>query len=66
MRRRPNSWLLFFSLAFQIGAVMYAAVQFGQYLDLKTKTTKPWWTLGLCVFGLVAIIKLIYNQTKSL
>jgi hypothetical protein len=52
MKKRPNAWLVFSSLAIQIGVLMYAAVALGQYLDQKNATAKPWWTLGCCVFGL--------------
>ncbi|MDB2702390.1 AtpZ/AtpI family protein [Flavobacteriaceae bacterium] len=66
MKKRPNAWLVFSSLAIQIGVLMYAAVALGQYLDQKNATAKPWWTLGCCVFGLVIIIRRIIQQTKKL
>lgn len=65
MKKRPNPWLVFFSLGAQIAVVMYVAVSIGQSLDKKTGTLKPWWTMGACIIGLVAIIRLIVNQTRK-
>jgi len=66
MKKRPSAWLVFSSLAIQIGVLMYAAVALGQYLDQKNATVKPWWTLGCCVFALLIIIRRIIQQTKKL
>lgn len=65
MKKQPNPWRIFFSLGFQIAIVMYAAVYIGQSLDKQTETTKPWWTMGLCIVGLAAMIRLIVNQTRK-
>ena len=66
MKKQPNRWLIFSSLAFQIGAIMYGAVWIGQYLDTFYENQKSLFTLLLTVFGLVAIIYLIIKQTKHL
>ena len=66
VKKQPRAWLVFFSLGIQIGVLMYAAVKLGSHLDQKTQTDKPWWTLGLCVFALLSILKLIFNQTRKL
>ena len=66
MKKQPNRWLTFSSLAFQIGAIMYGAVWLGQYLDIFYVNQKSLFTLALSVFGLVVIIYLIIKQTKHL
>ena len=66
MKKQPNRWLIFSSLAFQIGAIIYGAVWIGQYLDTFYENQKSLFTLLLTVFGLVAIIYLIIKQTKHL
>jgi uncharacterized membrane protein len=66
MKKQPNSWLVFFSLAIQIGLTMFLAVKAGEYLDTKYTTSKPWFTLGLCLFALLAVLRLIVHQTKNL
>ena len=45
---------------------MFFAAKAGNYLDTKYTTSKPWFTLGLCVFGLLAVLRLIIHQTKKL
>ena len=66
MKKQPNRWLTFSSLAFQIGAIMHGAVWLGQYLDTFYVNQKSLFTLALTVFGLVVIIYLIIKQTKRL
>jgi len=66
VKKRPNAWLVFFSLAIQIGLTMFLAVKVGDYLDTKYVTSKPWFTLGLCLFALIAVLRLIVHQTKKL
>ena len=66
MKKQPNRWLTFSSLAFQIGAVVYGSICLGQYLDTFFGNQQRLFTLSLTVFGLVAIIYLIIKQTKHL
>jgi F0F1-type ATP synthase assembly protein I len=66
VKKQPNRWLTFSSLAFQIGAIMYGAIWLGQYLDTFYGNQQSFFALVLSVFGLVAIIYLIIKQTKHL
>ena len=66
MKKQPDRWLTFSSLAFQIGAVMYGAIWLGQYLDSFFGNQQNLFTLVLTVFGVGAIIYLIIKQTKHL
>ena len=66
MKKQPDRWLTFSSLAFQIGAVMYGAIWLGQYLDSFFGNQQSLFTLVLTVFGVGAIIYLIIKQTKHL
>jgi len=45
---------------------MYLAVKGGNQLDDQFNNSKPWITLGLSVLGMIAIIKLIINQTRRM
>jgi len=65
VKKRPNTWLVFFSLAIQIGLTMFLAVKAGDYFDTKFATSKPWFTLALCLFALIAVLRLIVHQTKK-
>ena len=66
MDKRPNRWLLFSSLAFQIAIAMYVAVYFGQRLDQNQKNDKPYYTLIFSGVALIAVLFLIIKQTKRL
>lgn len=66
VKKRPNNWLIFSSLAIQIGILMYVAVVLGQYFDQKSANTKPWYTLLSCVIGVGIVIQRIIQQTKKL
>ncbi|MDG1022908.1 MAG: AtpZ/AtpI family protein [Flavobacteriaceae bacterium] len=63
MKKQPNRWLIFSSLAFQIGIIMYGAVKLGIFLDAQYETTR--FALILSVFGLIIVLWLIYKQSKS-
>jgi len=66
VKKQPNRWLTFSSLAFQIGAIIYGTVWIGQYLDIFYENQKSLFTMLLTVFGMVVIIYLIIKQTKHL
>jgi len=66
VKKQPNRWLVFFSLAVQIGLLMYLSVQAGNYFDTRYTTSKPWFTLGFCVFALLVVLRLIQQQTQKL
>ncbi|MBT6160660.1 AtpZ/AtpI family protein [Flavobacteriaceae bacterium] len=62
MKKRPNRWLFFSGLAFQIGIVMYLCIWLGDYLD--GPSGKHHYTLLLSIFGMIAIIWIIISQSK--
>ena len=62
VKKQPNRWLVFSSLAFQIGIIMYASTQLGNFLDEKFSTTS--FALISSVLGLVVVLWLIYRQSK--
>jgi len=65
MKKQPNKWLVFSSLAFQIAIIMFGAVKVGAYLDTVFSTSNKLATLLLSSLGLVSILWLIYRQSKS-
>ncbi|MFQ3340407.1 MAG: hypothetical protein ACI9TK_000058 [Flavobacteriaceae bacterium] len=64
MKKQPNRWFTFSSLAFQIGGIMYGTIRLGQYFDNYYGHKGNLFSLALSVFGLVAVIWLIVKQTK--
>ena len=65
MKKQPNKWLIFSSLAFQIAITMYGAIQLGTYLDRTYTLPNKLATLLLSGFGLLTILWLIYRQSKK-
>jgi hypothetical protein len=65
MKKQPNKWLIFSSLAFQIAIIMYGAIQLGTYLDRTYTLPNKLATLLLSGFGLLTILWLIYRQSKK-
>lgn len=65
MKKQPNKWLIFSSLAFQIAIIMYGAIQLGTYLDRTHTLPNKLATLLLSGFGLLTILWLIYRQSKK-
>ena len=65
MKKQPNKWLIFSSLALQIAIIMYGAIQLGTYLDRTYTLPNKLATLLLSGFGLLTILWLIYRQSKK-
>ncbi|MGA0212057.1 MAG: AtpZ/AtpI family protein [Flavobacteriaceae bacterium] len=66
MKKQPNKWLIFSSLAFQIAIIMYVMVRLGHHLDSQSNPEKSLFTLLTSGLGLLAILWLIYKQSKKL
>jgi len=64
-RKKPNKWLIFSSLAFQIALIMGVSIRLGQYLDLRVNSSENFFVLISSALGIVLIISLIYKQSKS-
>ena len=65
MKKQPNKWLIFSSLAFQIAFIMYAAIKFGTYLDSTYELSNKLATLLSSGFGLLTVLWLVYRQSKK-
>jgi membrane protein YdbS with pleckstrin-like domain len=66
LKKQPNQWLVFSSLAIQIALVVYAAVKSGNWLDIYFDTQSNVWALILSAFGVVLVLVLIQKQSKNL
>src|SRR5690606_41505752 len=60
---QAKPYLKYSGLAFQMVAIMLAAVWGGRWLDAYFQTNTPWWTLGLL---LVAVFASMYSVIVSL
>lgn len=65
MKKRPNRWLVFSSLALQMGILFYGAVRLGSFLD-PVNAEKKYFTMASCFLALVASLVLIIKQSKKL
>ena len=66
MKKQPNRWLTFSSLAFQIGAIMYGAVWLGQYLDTFYVNQKSlFYKFGIICFWFGHVIICLIYQTNQ-
>jgi len=64
-RKKPNKWLIFSSLAFQIALIMWVSIRLGQYFDLRQNSSENFFVLISSALGIVLIASLIYKQSKS-
>lgn len=65
MRKQPNHWLIFTSLAFQMGILFYGAVEIGSYCDQRFNSHNRC-TLFACLGALGISLILIIKQSKRL
>jgi hypothetical protein len=64
-RKKPNKWLIFSSLAFQIALIMWVSIRLGQYFDLRQNSSENFFVLISSALGIILITSLIYKQSKS-
>ena len=64
MRRQPNRWLIFSSLAIQMGVLFYGAVQLGVYLDTRYQS-QNYATLACCILALVISLYFIHKKSQK-
>jgi F0F1-type ATP synthase assembly protein I len=59
----------FSSVGIQMGVIIALFTWLGNYLDHKTNTKTPWWTLFLSLFGvtagLIVVIKEVIKMGKE-
>ena len=65
VKKQPNRWLVFSSLAMQMGVLFYGAVHFGAYLDHRFESDQIA-TLGCSILALIVSIYLIHQQSHKL
>ena len=65
VKKQPNRWLLFSSLAIQMGVLFYGAVRLGTHLDQRFESDRMA-TLACCVLALIASLFLIHQQSQKL
>ncbi len=64
-RNRPtNQWLIFSSLALQIGIIIFVCVRLGEYLDASLSNLKINFKLILTAISIVVILWTTYKQSK--
>lgn len=61
-----KNWAFFTGLGLQIGVTVYLMAFFGEKLDLKFETSKPYFAFGLVIFGLVASIYSVVKQLNKM
>ncbi len=66
MKKRPNKWLVFSGLIFQIGTVMFLFINIGIWIESKIDSDARVPTILCCLLGLVLIIFLIQKQSKNI
>lgn len=66
MSKRNKNIARFSGIGIQMGAVIGGCAWLGNYLDKKQGNQKPWWTLGLLLFGVVSAMYLVIKEIKQL
>lgn len=57
-QNQPNPFLKYSTMAVQMAAIIGLSVYAGSKLDAKYATKKPWFTMGLSLFGIGAALYL--------
>lgn len=63
MNKQNNQKLLrFTSMGFQMLVIIGGFAALGNYLDRSYKSSQPWWTIGLSLFGIFTALFLIIRE----
>jgi ATP synthase protein I len=67
MKKQQNNKLLrFTSLGIQMLVIIGGFSALGNYLDGKYHSERPWWTLGLALFGIFTSLYLIIKEAINM
>lgn len=66
-KQKPlKNYLQFTGLGFQLLAALLIGYLIGHWLDIKTETDKPWFTVGVMVFFIIAtMVRVIRELTNE-
>jgi F0F1-type ATP synthase assembly protein I len=64
--KRPNKFIAFSSMGIQLGITIYLGAFFGKKLDAHFDLEKPFFTMGLILFGFSASMYSIIKQLNRL
>ena len=64
-KKRPNPFLLFVGLVFQMGATIYCCAQLGKQLDTAYKYDK-FFTAIITIFGVIISFYILIKQLKRI
>lgn len=64
-KKRPNPYLLFIGLVFQMGVTIYCSAQLGKYLD-RTYQHEKLFTAIITLFGVILSFYVLIKQLKRI
>lgn len=64
--KKPNKWLVFVSLPFQMGITICLFYWIGQWIDTKYAVEGEWWSKGLGLLGVLASLYHFIRQVNHI
>ncbi len=64
-KKRPNPYLLFVGLVFQMGVTIFCCAQIGKYLD-RTYQYDKFFTAIITIFGVIISFYVLIKQLKRI
>lgn len=61
-----NKYIRFSSIAFEMMAIIAGLTYLGVWLDTKTTTETPWFTIFLAPFSVIAALVLVIREVKKI
>lgn len=66
MSKNKKNLARFSGVGIQMGIVIGGFAWLGNYLDKRQNNTKPWWTIGLLLFGVLSAMYLVIKEIKQM
>jgi F0F1-type ATP synthase assembly protein I len=65
-RKLPSDFVRYSGAGIQMVMIIGLFVFFGTRLDKRFATSKPWWTLGLSLFGVIVALIFMVRSLESI
>ncbi len=66
VKRTMPKYLRFTSMGIQMGGIIAFFAWLGNYLDEKYHSETPWWTIGLCLFGVAGALTIVIRDVLKM
>lgn len=65
-RKKANKWLVFATMPFQMGTVIYLFYRVGLFIDDRYQLEGEWWSKGFAIVGVLVSLYQFVRQVNHI